>query len=264
MELIMKRIYTYLAFMLCPLLLDAQTTLSLRVMSMNIRQGAEYAGHRSEPYSDLIKKYDPDVIALQEVDYKTARNGGRDWLNEVAMQTGLFPYYCKSISYQGGAFGTALLSRYPFYKAGKDVFRHEDTREDRATGWIYIQFPSGQSLRVGTVHLSLETSQLTIQHFASVNKAFFAEDTLSPALMIGDYNAASGSDPINYVKNKWQEIIPGMGPTIPSDKPTTQLDYVMGYPKGAWRCTHYEILARPDMSDHCFIVADLEITVEYE
>ena len=233
-------------------------------MSMNIRQGAEYADGESAPYADLIKSYDPDIIALQEVDYKTVRNGGKDWLNEVAQQTGMFPYYCKSISYQGGAFGTALLSKYPFYKAAKVVFKHADTREDRATGWIYVQFPSGQSIRFGTVHLSLETSQLTIQHFASINKAFFAEDTVTPALMIGDYNAASGSDPINYVKNKWQEIIPNMGPTIPSDKPTTQLDYIMGYPKASWTCSSYEIIARQDLSDHCFIVADLQISIGNE
>ena len=47
---------------------------------------------------------------------------------------------------------------------------------------------------------------MTIQHFATINKAFFAEDTTTPALLIGDYNAANGSDAINYVKNKWQDV----------------------------------------------------------
>jgi endonuclease/exonuclease/phosphatase family metal-dependent hydrolase len=84
---------------LCPFVSAfGQKTISLRVMSMNIRQGGEYAGNKSEPYSELINKYNPDVVALQEVDYKTTRNGKRDWLNEVAMQTGMFPYFCKSIT----------------------------------------------------------------------------------------------------------------------------------------------------------------------
>ena len=242
--------------------LHAQKTVTLRVMSMNIRQGGEYAGNKSEPYSELINKYKPDVVALQEVDYKTTRNGNRDWLNEVAMQTGMFPYFCKSIAYQGGGFGTALLSKYPFFKCEKTVFSHKDTREDRATGWIYEQLPCGETVRVGVVHLSLETSQMTIQHFATVNKAFFAEDTTTPALMIGDYNAANGSDAINYVKNKWQDVIPDLGFTIPATGPTTQLDYVMGFPKGAWTCISHEVIARSDMSDHCFIVADVQITIE--
>ena len=201
-------------------------------------------------------------MALQEVDYKTTRNGKRDWLNEVAMQTGMFPYFCKSIAYQGGGFGPALLSKYPFFKCEKTVFSHKDTREDRATGWIYIQLPAGGTVRVGVVHLSLETSQMTIQQFASISKAFFAEDTTTPALLIGDYNATPGSDPINYVKNKWQDVIPNLGPTIPATGPTSQLDYVMGYPKGAWKCISHEVVARGDMSDHCFIVADVQVTLE--
>lgn len=239
----------------------AQEVLSLRVMSMNIRQGAEFADNKSEPYSELINKYDPDVIALQEVDYKTTRNGGKDWLNEVAMQTGMFPYFIKSMNYKGGGFGPALLSKYPFYKMEKTIFKHQG-EEDRATGWIYVMFPDGISLRVGSLHLALSSSQLTIQQFASINKAFFAEDELTPALMIGDYNAVPGSDPINYVKNRWQEVIPNMGLTCPADKPTSQLDHVMGYPKSAWTCTHYEVLAHPELSDHCFILADLKLTIQ--
>ena len=260
----MKKVLLIIAAVFCACASDlyAQKTITMRVMSMNIRQGGEYAGNKSEPYSELIKKYNPDVVALQEVDYKTTRNGKRDWLNEVAMQTGMFPYFCKSIAYQGGGFGTALLSKYPFFKCEKTVFSHKDTREDRATGWIYVQLPTGGTVRVGVVHLSLETSQMTIQHFASINKAFFAEDTTTPALLIGDYNATPGSDPINYVKNKWQDVIPNLGPTIPATGPTSQLDYVMGYPKGAWKCISHEVVARGDMSDHCFIVADVQITLE--
>ena len=83
--------------------------ISVRVMSMNIKEGASYASNESKPYADLIKEYNPDFVCLQEVDYKTIRNGNRDWLNEVARQTGMFPYYCKSFSYQGGGFGLSLI-----------------------------------------------------------------------------------------------------------------------------------------------------------
>ena len=153
----MKKVYIFIAFLLCllPSFGAAGQTISLRVMSMNIKEGASYASNESKPYADLIMEYDPDFVCLQEVDYKTIRNGKRDWLNEVAKQCGMFPYYCKSFSYQGGGFGTAILSKYPFFKAFKTVFSAAGTREDRASGWVYGLLRSGMTVGVATTHLAL-------------------------------------------------------------------------------------------------------------
>ena len=253
----------WLAFIFCLLafLKTEAQDISIRVMSMNIKGGASYAGNESQPYAQVIKEYDPDFVCLQEVDYKTIRNGGKDWLNEVAIQTGMFPYYCKSFTYQGGGFGTAILSKYPFFKAEKTIFSAAGTREDRASGWVYVELPSGSVVRVATTHLSLETADLTTKHIASVNSAIFAADSSTPTLLIGDFNATPDSDPIKYAKIKWQEIAPGSGNTIPSSGPNRQLDYVMGFPK-QWSWTRYEILAYPELSDHCFVLADLEFNSE--
>ena len=260
----MKRSYIFITtlLILLPCLKAAsQQTISLRVMSMNIKEGAKYASHEPEPYSALINEYSPDLVCLQEVDYKTVRNGNRDWLNEVALQTGMLPYFCKSINYQNGGFGTAILSKYPFFKAAKSIFSSSGTREDRATGWVYVMLPSGHAVRVATTHLALESADITTKHIASVNSALFSEDAQIPTLLIGDFNATPDSDPIKYVKQKWQEIAPGKGNTIPSSGPNRQLDYVMGYPK-KWKYSKYEILPHPELSDHCFIIADVSIDVD--
>lgn len=235
--------------------------ISIRVMSMNIKEGAKYADHKAEPYAELINSSSPDFVCLQEVDFMTFRNGGRDWLNELAALTGMFPFYCKSFDYQGGGFGTAILSRYPFYKASKTVFSSKDTREDRASGWVYVQLPDGNSVRVATTHLALESADITTKHIASVNSAIFSEDSSIPTLLVGDFNATPGSDPIVYAKIKWQEIAPGSGNTIPADNPNRQLDYMMGFPK-KWSADSYIILSHPELSDHCFILADLKISLD--
>lgn len=52
-------------------------------------------------------------MALQEVDQKTTRTGGVDQAAELARFTGLRFRYGKAMDYQGGAYGQALLSRWP-------------------------------------------------------------------------------------------------------------------------------------------------------
>lgn len=252
----MRRILIILCFLLCQSL-SAQT--ELKILSMNIKEGAKFADHKAAPYAEIILEEKPDFVALQEVDYCTVRNGGIDWLNDLAQATGMMPYYCKSFDYQGGGYGVAILSKYPFYKAEKIVSVIEGAKEPRATGWVYVCLQSGQIVRVGSTHLALESAEITTKNMADVNKKIFAEDTTTPTLLIGDYNAAPDSDPIEYFKLKWSCVSSGIGNTIPSDKPTRCLDYIMGYPKAVWTMKSHKILARPDLSDHCFIVATVSL-----
>lgn len=252
MELIKKIILLSAAVIACHGLCTAQ---SVRLMSMNLKEGGEYIGHRAKPYADLIKEYNPDFVCLQEVDYYTVRNGKSDMLDSLALQTGMFPFYCKSFDYQGGGFGVAVLSKYPFFNAGKIVSSIAGTREPRGTGWVCVQLPGGEVVRVGSVHLAVENYQAAIKQFAELNKVILT-DSETPTLLAGDFNCPPDGDAVTYVKVKWQEIARGSGNTIPSSGPTTQLDYVMGHPK-KWTYSNYQIIARPDLSDHCFVVADV-------
>lgn len=246
---------------------SAQKSVSLRVMSMNIKEGGKYINHLSAPYAELINQWQPDVVCLQEVDYRTTRNGGRDWLNEVAMATGMMPYFCQSMGYQGGGFGTALLCKWPFFGLTKIVTNLDGAREPRATGWIYFTTPEGVTVRVATTHLALESSQMTIKHLADINSKMFAEDDTTPSLLVGDFNATDGSDPIVYAGNRWKDLGKGYGNTYPTSREEityspSRLDYVMAYPKTGWSVVEYRILDCPELSDHRFIVADVTFTIE--
>ncbi len=253
----MKRLIWALCLLFLTLSLAAQGVVSVRVMSMNIKEGGQKALYQVKPYADVINEYRPDFVCLQEVDYRTTRNGGKDFLGELAEQTGMFPYFCQSFAYRGGGFGVAVLSKYPFYKARKQVAKISGAREDRATGWVYVMLPGGKRIRVASTHLALESDDITTQNIAQVNASIF-EDKDTPTLLIGDFNCTPASGPMDYARIRWQEIGAGSGFTIPSDKPNRQLDYVMGYPKKKWRAVSYEIVPKPNLSDHCFIVADVE------
>lgn len=261
--MVMKRITTILAVSLFAAGMTAASSaaqeISLRVMSMNIRMGGEYADYQSTPYADLIKVYDPDIVCCQEVDCKSLRNGGFDWLNHVAIETGMFPFYA-SRPYNIGEFGVAVLSRYPFYGAEKIISDIEGENEVRPTGWVYICLPDGNTVRVASTHLALQTPTNTTLNIADINSKIFAEDTATPTLLIGDFNADENSSPADYARITWTDIGYGTGKTMIGN--SKRLDYVMGYPKGKWSSTRYEIIAREDLSDHCFIVADVVYSAE--
>ena len=96
----MKKILLILA-----LLVTAITTSSaqrVRVMSYNVKNGMGVDGITSiECCSDVIRKVNPDVVAIQEVDSVNRRNNYYV-LGRMAEQTGYHAYYGPTIKYRGG------------------------------------------------------------------------------------------------------------------------------------------------------------------
>lgn len=82
---------TFLSLLfLCLLTVDVNGQSTLRLMSYNIRHGAGLDGRLDfERIAEVIKREHPDVVALQEVDSVTRRTGGRDFLGELGVSTGM-------------------------------------------------------------------------------------------------------------------------------------------------------------------------------
>jgi endonuclease/exonuclease/phosphatase family metal-dependent hydrolase len=243
-------------FLIIAFALNGQA-LSIKVMSMNIREGGELAKYDAEAFSACIRTYNPDVVVFQEMDNFTTRNGKKDLLSEMAVKLGLFPYFGKAFSYDGGDFGNAILSKYPFFNAKNITSQPAGAKEMRACAWIDILMPDKQKVRVAVTHLDVASDeQVRISTLATINSNILINNTI-PTLLIGDFNASPNSDTMTYAKIKWQDIGVGTGNTINSTNPISRIDFVMGYPKN-WVKKNYEIVCYPTLSDHCFIVAELE------
>ena len=233
-------------------------TVSLKVLSMNIREGGSVVDYNADPLCEFIREQNPDFVAFQEVDNFTTRNTNKDLLTEMGLKLGMFPYYGKAFDYRGGAFGVALLSKCPFFFAQTIVSKPAGATENRACAYVDVMLPNGRIVRMGTTHLDVAPDdQVRISSLANFNKVLLDEDNPIPTLLIGDFNASPTSDTMKYAKTKWQDIGDGTGNTFSSTNATARIDYVMGFPK-TWIRKSYEIVCRPDLSDHCFIVAEIE------
>ena len=86
----------------------------LRVLVYNIHAGKDAAGvDNLERVAALVRDTKADVVLLQEVDRLTTRSGNVDQLAELERRTGFHGAFGKTLDYQGGDYGIALLSRWP-------------------------------------------------------------------------------------------------------------------------------------------------------
>src|SRR5688572_14615065 len=86
----------------------------LRVLTYNIHHGEGVDGKFDLPrIAAVIKSVSPHVVALQEVDQQTARSSGVDQAAELSRLTGMEVVFGRNIDFQGGGYGTAVLSKLP-------------------------------------------------------------------------------------------------------------------------------------------------------
>ncbi|MBQ1225031.1 MAG: endonuclease/exonuclease/phosphatase family protein [Alistipes sp.] len=85
----------------------------VRVMSYNVHNCRGTDGVRDYArVAGVISKYDPDLVAIQEVDSMTSRQK-RDVTAQLAARTGYYGYFAPAIPHTGGKYGVAILSKKP-------------------------------------------------------------------------------------------------------------------------------------------------------
>ena len=89
--------------------------LRITVMTYNVQAGKRLP---TEKYAEFIKKYDPDFVAVQEIDYMTKRFKKEDFLGDLAGLTGMYFAYGPSMYYSEGQYGVGLLSKTPLSLPG--------------------------------------------------------------------------------------------------------------------------------------------------
>jgi endonuclease/exonuclease/phosphatase family metal-dependent hydrolase len=174
-----------------------------------------------------------------------------DQLAELAKWTGLKPYYGKTIDYQGGEYGNAMLVR-------EVAAEHCNTplpgREPR--GLLSVRMADGL-LFLGTHFDVGREHDLRLQSAVKINEWIAARGSV-PAVLAGDLNAVRGTPAIEKLQESWAIAGEPM-PTIPVVNPQRQIDFILFRPAERWRVVEVRVLDEPVASDHRPIVAVLEL-----
>ncbi|MEZ4921487.1 MAG: endonuclease/exonuclease/phosphatase family protein [Saprospiraceae bacterium] len=236
----------------------------IRILSFNIYHGATMQGDFDlDTIAAVIKKVHPDLVALQEVDFKTRRAKGYDLATELGWRTQLAPLFGQAMQYDGGAYGEAILSAFPYIKSINRGLPYSPGNEPRAALQATIVLPSGDTIAFAGTHLDhLEDETDRIAQANEINRAF--SKTQFPQIIAGDFNAIPGSLPIQLIETEWAGAYnpEHPTPTYPSDAPELKIDYVFFAPAHRWRVLESRVICDTVASDHCAYLVVLELLPE--
>ncbi len=167
--------------------------LALTVGSYNIKAGS-LMGRDMSVFADDIVSLGLDIVGLQEIDKGTARSGGIDTARLLSEATG-YKYYrfTRAIDYQGGQYGTAILSRHPI-KSFETIALFSGDKEGRSVGHAVIDY-GGIDIDFLNTHLSYESAALREKQFnqlaARLARALAERGAF---ILVGDFNTSNTSD----------------------------------------------------------------------
>ncbi|TWF39108.1 endonuclease/exonuclease/phosphatase family metal-dependent hydrolase [Chitinophaga polysaccharea] len=209
--------------------------------------------------ANVILATNPDLVALQEVDSVTGRTHQSDQLKELASITGMYTYFVKALDFDGGGYGTGILSRYPINSSTTLPLPSTKGNEPRAAGIVTVKLPGNDStLCFVTTHL--DAGKRATDRIAQANAlATYFKETATPVIMAGDFNALPTAKEIGVLKEVFADATAQMGPTFPSDTPKIKIDYIMTAPKHKWTVVAARIIEETVASDHRPVLCELEL-----
>ena len=246
--------------------LQAQTepgTLTIRVLTFNIKHGETMRGDFDlDLIAGVILKCDPDLVALQEVDFRTRRVQNMDLVLELACRTGMIPLFGRAMDFDGGAYGEGILSKYPLASSKVYPLDAAPQNEPRAALVVEINPGDPHSFFFMATHLDhTRDASDRISQARQINS--IVGEFGRPAILAGDLNATPGSVPIGILETIWTATGgANPEPTYPSDAPVRKIDYIMVYPADRWRAIDHLVVDEKWASDHRPYLVTLELLPE--
>lgn len=224
----------------------------LKVLTYNVRNCNGMDKKKDyERIADIIRKESPDVVALQELDSVTRRNGGVFTLKVLEKKTKMYGIYASAIPLQGGSYGIGILSvRKPLnYK----VLPMPGSEEKRVM--IIAEFPD---YIFCSTHHSLTPADQVLAAELIIEAV---KDYDKPVIMAGDMNAVPSAPSQQRLVHHFTVLSDTMSCTYPADNPTECIDYVYGYLANGFNfeVKQQRVLDEPIASDHRPVYVNVKI-----
>ncbi len=233
----------------------------VRVLSYNIHHGQGMDGRVVyQRFVDQILRYQPHLVAMQEVDDATRRSKGVKQIKVLGELTGMSWFFGRAMRFSGGGYGQGTLSRLKVM--GSKNVALTGARGTERRGIFGVEVDSARRFTFFNVHLSHESEKSRVLQVKQINEMVGGKNDLM--LMVGDFNSESDGRAYDLLIQEWEDMMlkgGAVGSTYPSDKPNVRIDYIFARPYGKWRVIEAKVLDDGMASDHRGIFAVLECDV---
>ncbi len=241
-------------------------TISIMTYNINICCGRD-GRCLPERIAEVIGRYNPDVVALQEVDANVSRTDFVRQASCIAESLDVDFHFHAVRQIEEGSYGNALLSRHPMRlvrAADLPGLAGRPRQEKRGALWAEVSM-QGRKIQVITTHLGRNRRERLAQSRALLGREWLnSPHCLSPAILCGDFNFLPGSPAYRQIRSSMSDAGNGTGKrsprTWPSRFPLLRLDYVFVSPDLAVQTAH---VPRNDLtqaaSDHLPLLIELRL-----
>ncbi len=248
---------------------------SIRVLTYNIHSCIGIDGKvRPERVARVINQFDPDVIAVQEVDAHRLRSGGHDQAQVIADHLRMTHVFHAMLEEKKERYGIAVFARYPFKLMKADYLTEADPRlfrEARGAIWLRVEPPGGRPFHFINTHFGLGRKERHRQVRELLGRHWLggvADE--EPVILCGDLNSGPRSKVYRMLRERFldvQHAAPGHRPrcTFSSVKPLLRLDHVFVSPH--FEVEHVDLPDTPTAvmaSDHLPLFAKLTLRADDE
>lgn len=233
---------------------DEKKPTVIRVLSYNI--------HHANPPSQadvidldaiaaVIKKQKPDIVALQEIDVHTERSGPYNQAEELGKRTDMNVYFAKAIDYDGGAYGVAVLSRFPIQKKQKHPLpsNPETGGEPRILATVDVKLPNGRLLTFACTHLDAQKNPEN-RHMQIRKIVDILQKSSNPVILAGDFNDTIGTETIRVLDENFKRTCDNCEPTSPASNPIKAIDFIAFKPANKFKVLQHQSVEEGYASDH--------------
>lgn len=219
-----------------------QGSRTLRVMTYNVHSCLGLDGKYSpRRVARIIARYQPDVVALQELDVTRRRSGGVDQAEQIARYLAMEYQFHPAIHMEEELYGDAILTRLPMRLVKKDILPGPPPRsrvrfvpavnEPRGAIWIEVEL-NGEKLQILNTHLGLDKAERLRQVEALLGPEWLGHpECRGPKMLLGDFNALPSSVEYKRLCGRLHDVqlhAPRHKPqgTFPSRMTQVRIDYI--------------------------------------